>query len=118
MRAWRWGRGGRGRIAAWREVLLVGLSSGQGWSEPRRGGFVGIEDGEGNMFGGRNMFGVAGWMMRKDGDVVRAGCVRGGGGAGDCGGGRYRLMGCWEMKTTSCFFRDPHHIPYVSALRI
>ena len=47
MRAWRWGRGGRGRIAAWREVLLVGLSSGQGWSEPRRGGFVGIEDGGG-----------------------------------------------------------------------
>ena len=37
---------------------------------------------------GRNMFGVAGWMMRKDGDVVR-----GGGGAGDCGGRRYRLMG-------------------------
>ena len=28
------------------------------------------------------------------------------------------LMGCWEMKTTSCFLRDPHHIPYVSALRI
>ena len=50
--------------------------------------------------------------------IVRAGCVRGGGGAGDCGGGRYRLMGCWEMKTTSCFLRDPHHIPYVSALRI
>ena len=47
MRAWRWGRGGRGRIAALRKVLLVGLSSGQGWSEPRRGGFVGIEDGEG-----------------------------------------------------------------------
>ena len=76
MRAWRWGRGGRGRIAAWRKVLLVGLSSGQGWSEPRR-----------EYVRGRNMFGVAGWMMRKDGDVVRAGCVRGGGGAGDCGGG-------------------------------
>ena len=30
MRAWRWGRGGRGRIAAWRKVLLVGLSSGKG----------------------------------------------------------------------------------------
>ena len=60
---------------------------------------------------GRNMFGVAGRMVGKDGDVVRAGCVRGGGGAGDCGGGRYRLMGCWEMKTTSCFLRDPHHIP-------
>ena len=29
-----------------------------------------------------------------------------------------RLMGGWEMKTTSCFLRDPHHIPYVSALRI
>ena len=58
---------------------------------------------------GRNMFGVAGRMEGKDGDVVRAGCVRGGGGAGDCGGGRYRLMGCWEMKTTSCFLRDPHH---------
>ena len=62
MRAWRWGRGGRGRIVAWREVLLVGLSSGQGWSEPRRGGFVGIW---GERMGeeyvrGRNMFGVAG----------------------------------------------------------
>ena len=88
MRAWRWGRGGRGRIAAWREVLLVGLSLGQGWSEPRRGGFVGIEDGE-EYVRGRNMFGVAGRMVGKDGDVVRAGCVRGGGGAGDCGGGRY-----------------------------
>ena len=36
--AWR-GRRDRGRTAAWREVLLVGLSSGQGWSE---GGFVEI----------------------------------------------------------------------------
>ena len=30
---WRWEHGGRGKTAAWREVLLVGLSSGQGWSE-------------------------------------------------------------------------------------
>ena len=38
---------------------------------------------------GRNMFGLAGLMVGKDGVVVaRAGCVRGGGGAGDCGGGR------------------------------
>ena len=98
-------------------MLLVGLSSGQGWSEGRFCGDLGREDGE-EYVRGRNMFGVAGRMVRKDGDVVRADCVRGGGGAGDCGGGRYRLMGCWEMKTTSCFLRDPHHIPYVSALRI
>ena len=37
---------------------------------------------------GRNMFGVARRMVGKDGDVVIAGCVRGGGGAGDCSGGR------------------------------
>ena len=37
---------------------------------------------------GRNMFGVAGRMVGKDRDVVRVDCVRGGGGAGDCGGGR------------------------------
>ena len=36
---------------------------------------------------------VAGRMVGKDGDVVRAGCVRGGGGAGDCGGGRTEGIG-------------------------
>ena len=29
-----------------------------------------------------------------------------------------RLMGGWEIKTTLCSLQDPHHIPYVSALRI
>ena len=69
---------------------------------------------------GRNMFGVARRMVWKDGDVVRAGCVRGGGLV--VGPGivveEVRLMGGWEIKTTSCFLRDPHHIPYVFALRI
>ena len=37
---------------------------------------------------GRDMFGVAGRMVGRDGDVVRAGCVRGSGGVGDCDGGR------------------------------
>ena len=52
MRAWRWGRGGRGRIAAWREVLLVGLSSGHA-------GVVGASEGRfcGDRGWGRNMFG-------------------------------------------------------------
>ena len=45
--AWWRGRGGRGRTAAWREVLLVGLSSGQGWSEGRFVGDLGREDGGG-----------------------------------------------------------------------
>ena len=72
MRAWRWERGGRGRIAAWREVLLVGLSSGQGWSEPRRGGFVGIEDGGGICSGKEYVRG-----SRADGEERRR-CCEGG----------------------------------------
>ena len=69
-------------------MLLVGLSSGQGWSEGRfLWRFWGREDG-GGICSGKEYVRVAGRMVGKDGDVVRAGCVRGGGGAGDCGGGR------------------------------
>ena len=66
--AWR-RRGGRGRTAAWWEMLVLWRFGGERM--------------------GRNMFGVAGRMVGKDGVVnVRAGYVRGGGGAGDCGGRR------------------------------
>ena len=90
------GRGDGGVTGAWRQGQDCSLAGGAADRDVFRAGVVGGEvlwRFGGERMGeeyvrGRNMFGVAGRMVGKDGDVVRAGCVKGGGGAGDWGGGR------------------------------